>query len=172
MRIRFVIAICLAAILITAFVSWHRASASTAPVGTLLITTGVYSGFCKESVLSGSSVALYGLGNSNDPTCDQYAPSFVALPVSSNGYMANLAVVSEEGLQTNIGPTTIALYVDGHPTLLTCTVTTSVPNCSDPTHKVSVNPSDTFNVIATCPPNTNNCAQGLQVTLDRQQRAP
>jgi hypothetical protein len=90
------------------------------------------------------------------------------MPVSAKGYLVNLAIASIQVSQSV--PSTVTLYVNGTPSQLSCTVSYSAPNCTDKVHKVPVDPSETFTVLATCAAtNTENCAQGLQVAIDRLQ---
>jgi hypothetical protein len=150
--------------------SW--ASATRQANLSFFLTTGVYSGFCNNEITTGvlqfGEVALYGLGSNIDPTCQNNVPT-QPLPIAIKGYLGNLAVASTENQPPNNVPSTVTLYVNGNATDLSCTVDSSTPTCVDHIHKVSVGPQDSFALFATCNP-TSNCAQSLQVTVDRLQR--
>ena len=160
---------CLLYITLIMGITGNSANAQSAGSGMPLVTTGVYFGSCGGNL--GVSIVLpmplFGLGNSEDPLCF-FITHTLPLPIGFRGYLANLAVASEESSSTV--PTTITLYVNGNPTQLSCVVSESAPNCRDEVHRVAVQPSDTFAVFATCtPPPIGNCATGLQASVDRKQ---
>lgn len=150
-----------------------RHFASARPQFTIM-PTGVYSGFCAADITQSAKqygqVPLYGLGSNVDPFCETVQSQPV--PVSNNQYvgslvLGNLAVASEEPNGNSV-PTTLTVYVNGKPTALSCTVSSSSPSCADRSNKVLVKAGQTFSVNATCNPGpTDNCAQGLQATVDR-----
>ncbi len=147
----------------------YTANAQTPEAGVPLLTTGVYVGSCGGNIGVSQSlpVPLFGLGNTEDPLCSSVL-EVDPLPVSFKGFLANLAVASQEPSSTV--PTTVTLYVNGTATQLSCAVSQSTPNCRDGVHRVSVQPTDTFAVLATCvPPAIGNCATALQATVDRKQ---
>lgn len=151
-----------------------RASGSSIPSQTL-VTTGVYAGSCSGEITSGvidyGSVVLYGLGNLIDPSCQNPPLPLQPMPVSAKGSLANLAVASEQTTYT-VAPTTVTVYVNGTASPLSCAVSEASTGCVDRLHKIPVNVNDTFSVWATCSTNgSSNCAQGLQVTVDRLQFA-
>lgn len=155
-----------------ALVSTTWARDKKEPNLSFFLTTGVYSGFCNNEISAGvlqyGQVALYGLGSNIDPTCQGNVP-VQPIPVAGKGFLGNLAVVSAEVAPPNTVPSTITLYVNGNATDLSCTVDYNTPNCTDTIHRVAITPQDTFAIFATCNP-TSNCAESLQVTVDRLQR--
>lgn len=162
-------------LLVLATTIFTRAGASGSQQSQTLTTTGVYAGSCSGEITSGvidyGSVVLYGLGNLIDPSCQNPPLPLQPMPVSSKGSLANLAVASEQTTYS-VAPTTVTLYVNGTASPLSCAVSEASPSCIDRLHKIPVNVNDTFSVWATCSTNgSSNCAQGLQVTVDRLQFA-
>jgi hypothetical protein len=164
--------LCVLALLAGLFVFARTSADGASTQVQTFTTTGVYFGYCGNEITTGvlanGSVTLYGFGNLSDPGCQYASFQQAPLPVSAKGLLGNLAVASEEDACCSV-PSTVTLYVDGNATQLSCTVSYSNPNCSDSLHKIAGTPSDTFFVLATCVTTGDNCAQGLQVTVDRMQ---
>jgi hypothetical protein len=155
-------------VIVIAGLGMYSLGAESPESGRPFVTTGVYTGSCGQNISVALSlpVPLFGLGNAEDPACDG-VDTTLQLPVSFTGYLANLHVLSTEAFGS--APTTVTLYLNGNATSLSCTVSVSAPNCTDTVHRVSVQPTDAFNVQANCGPTTGNCSLSLEVTVDRQQ---